>query len=524
MTQEERWQMYLEIQQLKQLGLNKSQVERNLGISRTTVTKYWDLTPEEVNQLVESLNTRRKKLDAFKNEILSWLNKFPDLSAAQVLDWLQERYTDIGVCESTVRNYVRQLRKEFEIPKVRYKRQYEAIEDPPMGQQMQVDFGEKQLLDANGNYVKLWLIAFVLSHSRQKYVEWLDRPFTTKDVINMHENAFEYYGGMTREVVYDQDHLILVSENHGDLILTNEFAAYLARRGFKIHMCRKQDPESKGRVEKTVDFVKSNFAHNRLFHNLEKLNEETLAWLQRTGNGKKHNTTKKIPAQVFLEEKQHLQPVKTKITLAFNNPSITRMVRKDNTIMYKGNRYSVPLGTYDGTDRKVDIKVTEKDNLIIMSNETGEVIAEHRVCHETGKLIKNTNHTRDRLRGLDAFSNEVIDLLGSLQEARTFIDAIRVAKPRYIRDQLQLIRQQIKDVDPKVVGRAINYCLKNRLYSASDFVCALEYFQCQPSTQKIENPLESEVKPLDELDMSQRKSKVETRDFEVYQKILDGEM
>jgi len=94
MTQEERWKMYLEIQQLKKLGLNKSQAERHLKISRTTVIKYWDMTPDAVNQLVGDLNSRRKKLDTFKNEILSWLSKFPDLSAAQVFDWLRERYPD----------------------------------------------------------------------------------------------------------------------------------------------------------------------------------------------------------------------------------------------------------------------------------------------------------------------------------------------------------------------------------------------------------------------------------------------
>ncbi len=33
----------------------------------------------------------------------------------------------------------------------------------------------------------LRFIAFVLSHSRYKYVEWLDRPYTTQDVIASHD-------------------------------------------------------------------------------------------------------------------------------------------------------------------------------------------------------------------------------------------------------------------------------------------------------------------------------------------------
>ena len=39
--------------------------------------------------------------------------------------------------------------------------------------------------------------------------------------------------------------------------------------------------------------------------------------------------------------------------------SITRTVRKDNTIWYEGNRYSVPLGTYDGTAKEVGVQACE---------------------------------------------------------------------------------------------------------------------------------------------------------------------
>ena len=189
-----------------------------------------------------------------------------------------ERYPETNISEGTARNYVSYLRKEYDIPKTIHKRDYEAIEDPALGYQLQVDFGEKKLKNAQGNLVKLWFIVFVLSNSRHKYVEWLDRPFNTKDVIRMHENAFSFYGGRTKEIVYDQDHLVLTSENGGDLILTHEFSNYTRKRGFQIYMCRKQDPESKGRVENVVGFVKNNFANHRIFFNLEKFNEDCLDW------------------------------------------------------------------------------------------------------------------------------------------------------------------------------------------------------------------------------------------------------
>lgn len=230
MNSSERWKMYYEIQSLKEMGLKVSQIARRLGICRNTVYAYLDATPDDVEKLNRDSQTRQKKLDTYKPEILGWLKTYPDLSAAQVLDWLIEKDLPTDVCEGTVRNYVRMLRKEHDIPKIIRRRQYEAVEDPPMGHQVQIDFGETKLLDANEKPFKLWFIAFVLSHSRYKYVEWLARPFTTLDVTQAHENAFEYFGGMPKEIVYDQDHLILVSENHGDLILTREFAQYVRKR------------------------------------------------------------------------------------------------------------------------------------------------------------------------------------------------------------------------------------------------------------------------------------------------------
>jgi len=109
--------MYIEIYQLKQLGLNVSQIARKLSISRNTVYKYLDLSPDQMQAFVEAVKTRRKKLDSVQSQVLEWLSEYPNLSAAQIHDWLKERRLDTGVCESTVRNFVRNLRERHGIPK-----------------------------------------------------------------------------------------------------------------------------------------------------------------------------------------------------------------------------------------------------------------------------------------------------------------------------------------------------------------------------------------------------------------------
>lgn len=525
MNHSEGWGMYREIQQLKQIGLNKSQIARRLNINRNTVAKYLSMTTDEFKSYLESMEVRTKKLNKVHDEILSWIQEYPELSNAQVLDWLEERLKINDVCEGTVRNYVMDIREKYNIPKTAYVRSFEAMDDPPMGHQVQVDFGEFKAVRSCGSSCKLYFIAFVLSNSRYKYAEWLDRPFTTQDVIKMHERAFEFYGGIPYEAVYDQDHLLLVSENAGDLILTKDFSSYVKSRNLTVHMCRKSDPESKGRIENVVGFVKKNFAKCRTFHNLEKWNEQCLSWLERTGNGKKHNITNKIPAEVFSEERKHLKPITTKIHIEKSlKNSISALIRKDNTVRFKSNRYTLPQNTFDGTERYADLEVTPDGLLIIYEQKTGEEITRHEISYENGKLIKNSDHRRDMSKKINEYVEYILTLLPQTIHAKVFVDKLRELKRRYIRDQLQIIEKNIKDVDNVIINRALNYCIKQKLYSATDFSDALKHFKETIVNNNVNDAVASfvDIKPIDSKDSEAIKAKPEIRDIRIYQDILAG--
>lgn len=88
-----------------------SQIVRKLDICRNTVYVQLNATPEDIERLNQSSKTRQKKLDKYKKEITDWLKEYPDLSAAQVLDWLLDKHSADNICEGTVRNYVNLLRK-----------------------------------------------------------------------------------------------------------------------------------------------------------------------------------------------------------------------------------------------------------------------------------------------------------------------------------------------------------------------------------------------------------------------------
>ena len=521
MKTEEGWRMYNEIQDLKKIGLNKSQIARRLGLSRPTVIKYYDMNPDDLGEELDNMHTRARKPEKFHTKILDWLMEFPDMSSAQIYDRLEEKHGELGFCEGTLRSYVRMLRKKYDIPKEKHVRDYEAVNDPPMGKQMQVDFGQKTVLTPEAEKIKLYAIGFVLSNARHKYCEWQDRPFSTMDVIRAHENAFEFYGGMTEEIVYDQDRLILVSENNGDLIFTHEFSTYKNKRDFRVYMCRKRDPESKGRVENVVGYVKDNFAKYRTYYNLQRWNEECFSWLERRGNGKEHRTTKKIPAEVFLEEKKYLKPVSSKIKIKPSGLSITYQVRKDNTIPVGGNRYRVPKGTYKGPNTHVRVKKLDNRHLVILDLNNDIELARYDIPFERGTIVDNNDHKRNKSSKIPELMDELSEKFKDPSKAKCFFENIREAKPRYIRDQLQLISESVKGECVETIEKAFSFCERNHLYSGSDFNDAVKHFskerpQGAAGVEKIEIvPLNSEI-------TEKIKIKPQVRDIQEYTKLFNS--
>lgn len=95
------WPMYQDLQQLKEMGLNKSQVQRQLGIDWKTVNRYWEMTPDEFAEIRRN-NKRTRKLEKYEDQIVRWLQEYPDMSSAQVQDWLKQNHSDYQGKEKTL--------------------------------------------------------------------------------------------------------------------------------------------------------------------------------------------------------------------------------------------------------------------------------------------------------------------------------------------------------------------------------------------------------------------------------------
>lgn len=469
--------MFAEIKKARAMGLNKTQASRKLDLDYKTVTKYWDVSPSEFDELQKEAKSRNKRVEKYKDEILEWLKEYRDMSSAQIYDWLLERHKELDFKDRTLRLYVNYLRKEYKLPKILNIRQYEEVPELPMGYQAQVDMGEIWLLKADKSKIKVYCFAMVLAHSRYKFVLWSDKPFTAVTFVYAHNKAFEYFGGMPIEIVYDQDKVASVSENYGDVIYTEVFQNYIDTMKFKVYLCRGNDPESKGKIEAVVKYLKYNFAIHRTFYDIDSLNEDCMKWLQRTGNGKVHEVTKKIPAEVFDLERQHLKPIPQIFEKINSHTSLVYVVRKNNTILYKQNRYQLPKGTYAPGSR---VELILKDNEVdIVNIDTREIIVHHKLSFKKGELVKLSHPGRDKSKTIDEIYEKVLEVLGETDNAKVLLDNIRKEKSRYAKDQFELILKTVERLSSEDIKETIDYCVSRQLWSAVLFKDAAEYISLE---------------------------------------------
>ena len=502
--------VYYKIHELKSMGYSDRRAARELDIDRETVRKYHAMDEEAYIQYTLETKTRGKMLDGYREKIEAMLREHTDIPASVVFDQLLETEPAFEPSKRSVRLFVANLRVELGLPTQKMIRQFCEVEELPQGFQAQVDMGEQTMKDPYGAYVKVYIFAMVMSHSRHKFVFFQLKPFNGNEFVMAHDKAFRFFGGRTTEIVYDQDRVLAVSENAGNVIFTEAFEAYKNYAGFSVRLCRGYDPQSKGKIEAVIKFVKNNFLKYRTFFGINELNSAGLKWLDRTANGQKHETTKLIPAHVFAEESKKLKPVPT-----ISAPVVPSQaaVRPSNVIHYKQNRYRVPRGTYQ-PGRKAWIEVVG-DKITFTDTETGELLAEHIVAvNVVGKLIPlKTGLDRNRGTKNDEVKAKVLAKFECCPVAADYVEHILEKFPRYNKEQLGIIRKLQEQYSEAELSRAVEYCVERELYSADEFRATLLYFRSE------EPPVYSDAVPLP---TKYSTVTAQTRPLSDYCRVLEG--
>jgi len=295
------WDSLVLLQHLLDQGLSKTAIAQRLGVSRRVI--YHWLATGQLARDVDAPVPRRaaprgSRLDPFTPIIRERLATYPELSAVRLFDEVRAAGYPGGITQ--VRDYVARVRPRPEPePLVRF-------ETAP-GHQAQVDFAEFRL-----PWGKRYALVVVLGYSRLLWLKFYPRQ-TLATVISGLEDAFAYVGGVPAELLFDQMKAVIVEDQRADggkLLENPEFLRFAAHWGFRIRACRPYRAQTKGKVERPIRYLRSNFFYGRAFVGDADLDAQRLHWLDGVANLRTHGTTQCVPRVRYdTEEVMHLRPL-----------------------------------------------------------------------------------------------------------------------------------------------------------------------------------------------------------------------
>lgn len=229
---------------------------------------------------------------------------------------------------------LRQLLEQAERTQVRF--------ETPAGLQSEVDWGQARVWFGQ-KPVEVHLFVLTLGYSRRSFYCAMARE-KLGEFLEAHERAFEYFGGHTREHLYDRPRTIWIpSEGEGQRGRWNPtFQAFADYWGFEPRLCAPYRARTKGKVESGVKYVKRNFLPGRTFVDEQDFAEQLREWMTTVADERIHGTTHEKPIERFAREKPLL--IATCAQPSFRlEAKVERVVADDYLVAYRTNRYSVPF-------------------------------------------------------------------------------------------------------------------------------------------------------------------------------------
>jgi transposase len=317
----------LDIITLHRKGLKQRAIARKLGISRNTVKKYIE-NPHLVFEPVQFRN-RKSLLDPYNDNIKAWVEEDSDYTAT----WIYDRLSNMGFIGSyeIVKRKVRQIKENY------HKVAYMRFETEP-GYQAQVDFGEFQVTEPDGSIKKLYLFSMILGYSRKMYAELIER-CDLPTFLDCHIHAFEYFGGIPEQILYDRMKNVYIGKIAGKRKFNDTLMGFALHYGFKPEVTPAYAAWVKGKIERPYSFIREGFWRGYGFICIETANRDLINWLCKKDE-RVHGTTHEVVRVRFEREKLHLGVLPRQ---AFDTSyRIYRKVYKDCTIRFEGNSYVVP--------------------------------------------------------------------------------------------------------------------------------------------------------------------------------------
>ena len=297
------WETRMLLKYYLERGVSKAELSRRFGVSRRTIHAW-----VETGQLARDLGSGGSRysprpavphtLDPYTGIIDTRLAEFSGLSAKRLFDEVRAAGYPGGY--SRVRDYVRAVRpREPTEAVMRF--------ETPAGRQGQVDFATFTL-----PWGRRHALVVVLSYSRLLWLRFYRRQ-TMAVLTDGLERAFARFGGVPKELLFDQMRAVVLSDQRvggGELVLNAEFLRFAAHWGFHPRACRPYRAQTKGKVERPIRYIRDSFFYGRAIANDEDLNAQASGWVEGTANVRRHGTTGERPVDRFeRDEREVLRPV-----------------------------------------------------------------------------------------------------------------------------------------------------------------------------------------------------------------------
>jgi transposase len=318
---------------LARQGYTYAEIGRLLGRDWRTVKRYLETGAQPVY--------RRKRmpsmLDEFKPLIDQWLAATPGLLATRIHQDLVRDYGFEGGY-NTVRRYVERSRPR---PAPRASERFETRP----GHQAQVDWShEEPIKTSSGLELPLYCFHMVLGHSRDSFCALTG----SQDLVTFwacHRAAFTHFGGVPRELLYDRTKTVVRAHvgrerGLGENVFHPEALASAHHYGFTLRLCKAYRPQTKGKVESDVPYVRERLLRAHAFNGYEHANREWASWNEDIARRRVHGTHGEIVAVRAERDRAALGPVPPTPYLVVERT--TRVVARDGLFSFEGRRYAVP--------------------------------------------------------------------------------------------------------------------------------------------------------------------------------------
>lgn len=352
--------------------LNVAQTARALGMDIRTVAKWADV--EQFHPRAAGVQ-RASKLDAYKGQIVRWLDTHP-YSAQQIYQRLCE--TGYSGGKTIVKDYVHRIRPH---PPAAFLK----LDFCP-GEAAQVDWGEYGSIAVGSTRKRLSFFLMVLCHSRRMYLEFTVSQ-TMEFFLRCHENAFAAFGGVTQRVMVDNLKSAVLQRLVGQAPVFNpKYLDFSRHWGFEISACNVRSGNEKGRVENGVGYVKKNFLAGLELSDFSAMQSAAQLWVDTVADVRTHESTHLRPIDHFEEERPKLRPLNP---AGFDLARVTSVrATKQFRVALDSNHYSVPA-------RCAGLLLTRKayaDRVCVYEGD--QLVARHKRSMDRHQDIEDPEHAK----------------------------------------------------------------------------------------------------------------------------------